>query len=220
MEPIWLMLFATAACRYQVISLKATHQGPYRPLWLTWTGHKRTWTSWCPCPEGLPTKWDHPTGLGRQVSIWPHHHGVARATIMALYTYVYPFSVVYQMSYFYIDPDNLCWLEAIGHVIHFVEFGWRFYALPASIYFQGENIQSYSLFNPVMMITWWMKLGGNLSLGLGPYSFDLVEGERAAQGVSMEVLCKLSVIWSGDLFNFSSWTRLLHMGMYCRKLLY
>ena len=30
---------------------------------------------------------------------------------------------------------------------------------------QGENIQSYNLFSPVMMITWWMKLGGNRPLG-------------------------------------------------------
>ena len=30
---------------------------------------------------------------------------------------------------------------------------------------QGENIQSYNLFSPVMMITWWMKLGGNLPPG-------------------------------------------------------
>ena len=30
---------------------------------------------------------------------------------------------------------------------------------------QSENIQSYNLFSLVMMITWWMKLGGNLPLG-------------------------------------------------------
>ena len=27
---------------------------------------------------------------------------------------------------------------------------------------QGENIQPYNLFRPVMMNTWWMKLGGSL----------------------------------------------------------
>ena len=30
---------------------------------------------------------------------------------------------------------------------------------------QGENIQSGNLLSPVMRITWWMKLGGNLLLG-------------------------------------------------------
>ena len=30
---------------------------------------------------------------------------------------------------------------------------------------QGENIQSYNLFSPVMMITWWRKPGGNLPPG-------------------------------------------------------
>ena len=39
------------------------------------------------------------------------------------------------------------------HKLH--EFEWRFYALSASIliYIQGENIQSYNLSSPVMMIT-------------------------------------------------------------------
>ena len=43
------------------------------------------------------------------------------------------------------------------------KFEWRFYAQSASeaILIQGENIQSYNLFRPVMMVTWWMKLGGN-----------------------------------------------------------
>ena len=31
---------------------------------------------------------------------------------------------------------------------------------------QGESIQSYNLFSPVIIITWWMKLGGNLPPGL------------------------------------------------------
>ena len=38
-------------------------------------------------------------------------------------------------------------------------------ASKACMHLQGENIQSYNLFSPVMMITWWMKVAENLSLG-------------------------------------------------------
>ena len=39
---------------------------------------------------------------------------------------------------------------------------WRFYALLASKAIFRARTYSCNLFSPVMMITWWMKLGGNL----------------------------------------------------------
>ena len=38
---------------------------------------------------------------------------------------------------------------------------------------QGENIQSYNLFSPVMMITLWMKPGGNRPPGDNPLLFSI-----------------------------------------------
>ena len=38
---------------------------------------------------------------------------------------------------------------------------------------QGENIQSYNLFGPVMMITWWIQLGGKLPLGYDALLFSI-----------------------------------------------
>ena len=38
---------------------------------------------------------------------------------------------------------------------------------------QGENIRLYNLFSPVMMITWWMKLGGNWPHGDNPLLFSI-----------------------------------------------
>ena len=71
-------------------------------------------------------------------------------------------------------------------------FKWRFYALSDSfkaIFRARTCIQSYNLFSPVMMITWWMKLGGNLPSGhdallfliSGTGSFLCSVAQRAAE---------------------------------------
>ena len=41
---------------------------------------------------------------------------------------------------------------------------------------QGENIQSYNLFSPVMMIIWWMKLGRDLPPGPNALLFSITHG--------------------------------------------
>ena len=42
-----------------------------------------------------------------------------------------------------------------------------------SRHLQGENIQSYNLFSPLMMTTLWMKPGGNRPLGDNPLLFSI-----------------------------------------------
>ena len=46
---------------------------------------------------------------------------------------------------------------------------------PVGIYghLQVEDTQSYNLFSPVIMITWWMELGGNLPLGHNALLFSI-----------------------------------------------
>ena len=53
------------------------------------------------------------------------------------------------------------------------EFEWGFYALSASKAIFRARSYSHNLFSPVMIITWWMKLGGNRPPGDNPLLFSI-----------------------------------------------
>ena len=56
-------------------------------------------------------------------------------------------------------------------VLSWVE--WGFYALSASKAIFRARTYNCNLFSPVMMITWWMKLGGNRPPGDNPLLFSI-----------------------------------------------
>ena len=69
---------------------------------------------------------------------------------------------------------------------------------------QGENIRLYNLFSPVMMITWWMKLGGNQPLGDNPLLFSI-----SGTGSSISASCTL-------LDNGQLWVKVPSSKFFCK----
>ena len=56
---------------------------------------------------------------------------------------------------------------------YILSFDWGFYVQLASEAIFRARVYSHNLFSPVMMITWWVKLGGNRPLGDNPLLFSI-----------------------------------------------
>ena len=71
---------------------------------------------------------------------------------------------------------------------------------------QGENIQLYNLFSPVMMITWWMKLGGNRPPGDNPPLFSISgTGSFISPVVHEYIVVMHRTIWNTKLGTHITW---------------
>ena len=73
------------------------------------------------------------------------------------------------------------------HPLYVIPWGWLvewgFYALSASKAIFRARTYNCNLFSPVMMITWWMKQGGNRPPGDNPLVCDLHMGHTYARWV-------------------------------------
>ena len=100
------------------------------------------------------------------------------------------------------NPDTIERLkETIRREIGLVE--WGFYALSASKAIFRARTYNCNLFRPVMMITWWMKLGGNRPPGDNPLLFSTEIGriprdmlERVVNNFNVRVAAVIRHLWT------------------------
>ena len=75
---------------------------------------------------------------------------------------------------------------------------------------QGENIKSYNLFSPVMMITWWMKPGGNRPPRDNPLLFS-ISGTGSWEGSLLVYQNSTCSLQPGDFWHSFYSRRILHL---------
>ena len=105
------------------------------------------------------------------VSFWHIWHEVSVVWLLTI--------SIFQETMFYLKLFSLSKKNIISIVFLDPETSrvWVIFSLSGGFmpcrHLQGENIQLYNLFSPVMMITWWMKLGGNRPPGDNPLLFAI-----------------------------------------------